>query len=159
MTRRVVYLSGSIANLTYAQATEARNQTTELLLASGWDVLDPMRGKELLSTMAVIDEKHTREVLGYVNDAAILERDFDDLRRADALMVLSGDTPTWGTAFEWSIAHFLMNYKPTVVVCHEDSPTRDHPWCRSMCSYFAETVEEAVEFLNRWFNRGYKLGA
>lgn len=142
--RRVIYLSGTIANLTYEEATSARNQTKELLAARGWDVLDPMRGKEILSTMKVIDEDQAKELLGGVTDAAIVQRDFDDVRRADAIIVLSGDKPSWGTAFEWSMAHFLFQ-KPVVVVCAANSTTRAHPWCKSMASYFAETVEEAVD--------------
>ncbi len=154
--RRVVYLSGTIANLTYKEAVEKRNEATKLLLDKGWDVLDPMRGKEILSTLAVLDEKESRKLLGDVNDAAIVQRDFDDVRRSDALIVLSGDKASWGTAFEWAIAEFVFR-KPVVVVAAKDSPTRDHPWCKHMASYFAETVEEAIDFLATWFDRGYKL--
>lgn len=154
--RRVIYLSGTIANLTYDEATAKRNETTRRLTEKGWDVLDPMRGKEILSTLAIIDETKSKELLGGVTDAAIVQRDYDDVRRADAIIVLSGDKPSWGTAFEWAMAHFLFQ-KPVVVVASKDSPTRDHPWCKSMSSYFAETVEEAVEFIDRWLDRGYKL--
>lgn|SRR3990167_9266858 len=154
--RRVVYLSGNIAGRTYQEATEARNEAKRLLGVRGWDTLDPMRGKEILSTVSVIDEKVSKELLGGITDQAIIQRDFDDVRRSDALLVLSGDRASWGTAFEWSIAHFLYQ-KPIVVVASLDSPTRDHPWCKSMASYFAPTVEDAVDFLDRWFDRGYVL--
>ncbi|KKT77678.1 MAG: hypothetical protein UW73_C0014G0001, partial [Microgenomates group bacterium GW2011_GWB1_44_8] len=50
--RRVVYLSGGIANLSYEEATTARNEIKEKLAARGWDSLDPMRGKEILSSLA-----------------------------------------------------------------------------------------------------------
>lgn len=153
--RRVVYLSGGIANLSYEEATAARNESKAKLAERGWDSLDPMRGKEILSSLATMDEKKASDMLG-VTPTAILQRDYDDVRRADALLVLSGDRASWGTAFEWAIAHFELR-KPVVVVCAKDSPTRDHPWCKQMTSYFAETVDEAIEFLDKWFDRGYSL--
>lgn len=158
--RRVVYLSGRIANCTYDEATAARNQAKTELLARGWDSLDPMRGKEILSSLRTIDEERASDLLG-VTPAAIIQRDFDDVRRADALLVLSGHEPSWGTAFEWCIAHFMM-HKPVVVVAPTDTEggraTRAHPWCKTMASYFAETVAEAIDFLDRWFDRGYSMG-
>ncbi len=157
--RRVVYLSGRIANCTYEEATEARVRARDELARRGWDSLDPMRGKEILSSLATIDEEKASELLG-VTPTAIIQRDFDDVRRADALIVLSGDQPSWGTAYEWAIAHFLM-HKPVVVVAPTSTTggreTRAHPWCKQMSSYFAETVDEAIEFLDRWFDRGYTL--
>ena len=159
--RRVVYLSGRIANCTYEQATAARNEAKAALAARGWDTLDPMRGKEILSSMKTIDEEQASKLLG-VTPTAIIQRDFDDVRRADALIVLSGSEPSWGTAFEWAIAHFLM-HKPVVTVAPTSTEggrsTRAHPWCQQMTSYFAETVEEAIEFLDKWFDRGYVLDA
>lgn len=154
--RRVVYLSGRIAGLTYTEAVAKREEATKQLNELNWDVLDPMRGKEILSTLEFIDETKSKALLGGVTDAAIVQRDFDDVRRADAIIVLSGDEPSWGTAFEWSLAHFYFQ-KPVVVVCAKDSPTRQHPWCLSMSSYFAETVEEAITFIDRWLDRAYRL--
>lgn len=155
MARKVAYLGGTIAGLSYEDATSRRNAIKVQLAQCGWDTLDPMRGKEILSSLDVIDEKQATRLLG-VTDAAIIERDYDDLRRADVLLVLSGDKPSWGTAFEWSIAHFQM-HKPVVVICGANSPARDHPWCKLMCSGFFETVEEAVTFLDTWLDRGYML--
>jgi nucleoside 2-deoxyribosyltransferase len=154
--RRVVYLSGRIAGLTYDEAVAKRDAATKMLNERNWDVLDPMRGKEILSTLAVIDEVESKKLLGGATDAAIVQRDFDDVRRADAIIVLSGDEPSWGTAYEWAIAHFHFQ-KPVVVVCSKDSPTRIHPWCLSMSSGFFETVEEAILFIDTWLDRGYQL--
>ncbi len=156
MTRRVAYLSGSIAGLTYEAATEQRAKATELFRACGWDVLDPMRGKEILSSLKTIDESRSLELLGGLTPQAIVQRDFDDLRRADVMLVLSGEMASWGTAFEWAVAHFML-HKPIVVVVPQGAKTRDHPWCKSMAAKFAETVEEAVDFINTWFDRGYGL--
>ena len=155
MARRTVYLAGSISGLTYEQATAARNEATQLLLDAGWDVLNPMRGYEILSTLEVIGEGESKELLG-VTDTAITQRDRDDIRRSDVLLVFSGDNPTWGTSFEWEFAATNLG-KPVVVICSKDSPTREHPWCRVMCSGFFETVETAVDFIATWLDRGYRL--
>lgn len=155
MTRRCVYLGGSIGGLTYDEATGPRQRATELLNAIGWDTLDPCRGYEILSTLSVIEEGEQVQTLLGVTDAAITQRDRDDIRRADVMLVISGNHSSWGTAFELEFAYNLG--KPIVVICDKNSPTRTHPWCRTMCSYFAETVDEAVEFIERWLDRDYKL--
>lgn len=153
--RRTVYLSGRIGGLTYEEASKARNHAAALLLRTGWDILDPMRGYEILSTLKVIEEgSQVKSMLG-VTDAAILQRDKDDVRRADVLLIFSGNQASWGTAFEWELAFELG--KPIVVICDEDSPTREHPWCRQMASGFFANVEDAIEFINKWFDRGYRL--
>ena len=157
MARRVVYLSGRIGGLTYEEASASRNEAARLLHAAGWDTLDPMRGYEILSTLdeKPIKDDDTKRLLG-VTDQAILQRDEDDVRRSDVILIFSGDTPTWGTAFEWQMAYTLK--KPIVVIASKDAVSRGHPWCRSMASYFAETVEEAVQFITEWLDRGYSLG-
>lgn len=152
--RRVVYLAGGISGLSYEQASSKRTLATELLTARDWDVLDPLRGKEVLSSLDTIDESRAMTLLG-TTASAITQRDRDDIRRADVVLVLTGDTPSWGTAFEWEFAYSLG--KPIVVVASEDAPCRVHPWCQVMTSYFAGTVEEAVEFISTWLDRKYRL--
>jgi nucleoside 2-deoxyribosyltransferase len=114
-----------------------------------------MRGYQILSTLERIDEGEQVQKLLGVTDTAITQRDRDDIRRSDVLLIFSGDRATWGTAFEWEMAFNLG--KPIVVIAAKDNPTRKHPWCRTMCSYFAETIEEAVDFIDRWLDRGYQL--
>ena len=156
MARRIVYLGGTIGGLTYTEASDPRNYATNLLLKRGWDVLDPMRGYEILSTLESIEEgEQVQELLG-VTDTAITQRDRDDIRRSNVLLIFSGDRATWGTAFEWEFAVTLG--KPVVVICAPDSKTRHHPWCRTMASYFAADVDEAIDFIDRWLDRGYQLG-
>lgn len=155
--RRIVYLSGSIGGLSYEEASGPRDYATSLLLKRGWDVLDPMRGYQILSTLETIEEGEQVQKLLGVTDTAITQRDRDDIRRSDVLLVFSGDRATWGTAFEWEYAVGLS--KPIVVICSPDSPTRKHPWCRTMCCAFVSNVDEAVDFIDRWLDRGYQLGA
>jgi len=156
MTRRVAYLAGSIGGLTYEEATSTRNAVKEQLAEIGWDTLDPMRAKEILSTAGPINEREAKMLLGGVQNGAIIERDVDDVRRSDIILILSGDHASWGSAFEWSLAHFMFR-KPVIVLAPKGSLAREHPWCQNMCSYFAETVEEMVDFIDRWYDRGYVL--
>lgn len=157
MARRIVYLSGSIGGLSYEEAAGPRDYATNLLLKRGWDVLDPMRGYQILSTLDTIEEGEQVQALLGVTDTAITQRDRDDIRRSNVLLVFSGDRPTWGTAYEWEFAVTTVGI-PVVVICAVDSPTRKHPWCRTMSSYFAADVDEAVDFIDRWLDRGYQLG-
>lgn len=154
--RRIVYLSGAIGGLTYSQAAGPRDLAAKLLNDIGWDTLDPMRGYDILSTLDVIEEGDGAKKLLGVTDAAILQRDTDDVRRSDVVLIFSGDKPSWGTAFEWQMAYDLK--KPIVVIASPTAAARSHPWCLSMASYFAETIEEAVEFIHRWLDRGYQIG-
>lgn len=151
--RRCVYLAGAIAGRTWEEASRDRDLAKRLLTAAGWDVLDPLRGKEILTTMDTIDERRAAELLG-VTPEAIVSRDRDDIRRADVVLILSGDTPSYGTLFEWEFAHSLG--KPVVVVASSPE-VRSHPWCRTMASYFASTVEDGVRFIIEWLERGYAL--
>ena len=158
MARRTVYLAGTISGLTYGQASGPRDYAANLLLKRGWDVLDPMRGYQILSTLGdtpISEGQEVKSMLG-ITDTAITQRDRDDIRRSDVLLVFSGNAATWGTGFEWEFAFNLG--KPIVIICDEDSPTRNHPWCRTMCSGFVSSVDEAVEFIDRWLDRGYQLG-
>lgn len=156
MARRVVYLSGQIGGLTFEAASAGRDKAADLLHRAKWDTLDPMRGYQILSTLddAPIQDNDTKRLLG-VTDQAILQRDEDDIRRSDVILIFTGDTPTWGTAFEWQMAYSLK--KPIVVIASLNARAREHPWCRSMASYFAESIEEAVRFITEWLDRGYSL--
>lgn len=116
-------------------------------------MLDPLRGREILSTLeGTMDGPETCALLG-VTDAALVQRDEDDVRRADVVLVLTGNHPSWGTAFEWAEAA-VMHRKPVVVV---GTRYKEHPWCKHYAGYFAETIEEAVEFLDSFLDRGYRL--
>lgn len=151
--RRVVYLSGALAGHTYQQAKTDHDKAASLLLARGWDILDPLRGREILSTLQQpMDGPETVALLG-VTDAALIQRDEDDVHRADVVLILTGDYPSWGTAMEWAEAAILY-HKPVVVV---GTKYKDHPWCKHYASYFAETVEDAINFLDSFLDRGYRL--
>jgi nucleoside 2-deoxyribosyltransferase len=151
--RRVVYLSGRIDQLGYAEAIRERQEAAEALLMVGWDVLDPTRGGvEDPKTGHFLDGTMTS---GQNLDAAIIFRDLDDIRRADVIMVLTASTPSWGTAMEWSYAAIALG-KPVVAVDPEHKG-RQSPWCRAHCLFFADTIAEAVEWINQFLDRGYRL--
>jgi len=151
--RRTVYLSGTLSGRMYSAAAKERHQATILLLERGWDVLDPLRGRQILSTLTdPMDGPETTRLLG-VTEAALVQRDEDDIARCDVLLVLTGNHASWGTAFEWMLAARAY-HKPVVVV---GTRSKDHPWCKHYAGYFAETIEEAVEFLDTFLDRGYRL--
>jgi len=151
--RRCVYLSGRIEALKYAEAIRDRNTATELLVARKWDVLDPCRGGvENPKDGGFLDGGMTS---GQNLDAAIIFRDLDDIRRADVVLVLTASEASWGTGMEWSYAAIALG-KPVVAV-DPDRKGRNHPWLRHHCLFFADTIEEAVEWIDRFLDRGYRL--
>jgi nucleoside 2-deoxyribosyltransferase len=151
--RRTVYLAGAISGLSFKAASASRERAAERLVQAGWDVLDPLRGKEILSTLSSIDEGEACRLLN-VTPYAIVSRDRDDIRRADVVLILSADTPSYGTLFEWEFAYNCG--KPIVVVASRDD-VKNHPWCQLMTTYFAKDVDDAVDFIIRWLDRGYRL--
>jgi nucleoside 2-deoxyribosyltransferase len=151
--RRVVYLSGNLSGRMFSAAAKERHAATLLLLERGWDVLDPLRGREILSTLATPMDGPEQERLLGATATALVQRDEDDIARADVVMILTGNHPSWGTAFEWYLAARVL-HKPVVVV---GTRHKDHPWCKHYAGYFAETIEEAVEFLDSFLDRGYRL--
>lgn len=145
--RKVVYLSGRIADLTYEEATKRRNRLRKLLEERGWQVLDPMEGKEILSSVKKIKEEEACELLG-VEDSAIIQRDLQDIHAASVILICSGNDPSWGTGMEWGFSAIALQ-KPVVVIGLKH---RDHPWCSHFASYFAKTEREAVAFMEEWFH-------
>ena len=149
MTRRAVYLSGRIDGLHYDEAVAKRSEATKLLVAAGWDVLDPMRGKTDLTGGVITDGSTNR------SDAEIVLRDIDDMRRCDVMLVLTGDTPSYGTEMEWGYVGIALR-KPIVAV-DEAGTARKSPWPRYHTMFFGDTVAEACEWLIGNLDRDYQL--
>ena len=150
MARRIVYLSGRMDGLSYEAASLARDRATELLLAAGWDVLNPMRG--VSPATAVIGDSTLVE--RELTDRAIIDRDQDDIRRANVLLYLTADDLSWGSMFEVAYAASPAASTPVVAVA---TNTPGSPWARFHVSKFCPTVDAAVAFIIDYYDRGYQL--
>ncbi len=119
-----VYLSGPISGCTDAECKDWR-EAVKIRLP---DAIDPMcwdyRGRE--------DR----------NYEAIVERDLEDIKECDALLVnCSG--PSWGTAMEVFYAHRLD--MPVLVVHPTEMPIS--PWLRCHATKFFPTLDSAMDWI------------
>ena len=110
-------------------ADEYRRHASELVIAAGWEPVDPMRRDFRGRT-----EGHEHE---------IVEGDLADIRSCDAVLADFGE-PDEGTAMEAWYAHGAG--VPVVVVSGGRKP---HPWTVFVASAVCGTVEEAVGALAR----------
>ncbi len=148
--RRTVYLSGRIDGLHYDEAIAARGIAADMLVAGGWDILDPMRGtKTILEGKIINDDASQRP------DSAIILRDLDDIKRCDVLLVLTADDPSYGTLMEWGWAGIALR-KPIVAIDIKKK-ARKSPWPRFHTMFFADTVEEGCKWIIHNLDRGYQL--
>ena len=102
MNQCVAYLAGKIGGRSYDEVMKERKHAAELLRGIGIHVLCPMRGKEPLFQQTRIDMDG--DPVGFRNEE-LRARDLADVLRSDILIILMGDTPSWGTGIEWGIAH------------------------------------------------------
>lgn len=117
---KTIYLAGNITGESYEEATLWRRQVTELI-GDRAVVLDPMRGKENLSSLTVIGPSDG-------DTEAIFHRDLEDVKSSDILLAyLSG--PSIGTLFELGYAYALGKH---VIVCLEGPMRRysQHPFLK-----------------------------
>src|SRR3990170_87684 len=107
--RPIVYLAGAIAGTRGVDATDWRNTAFGLLATHGIEALDPMRAKQVLSGQERISTNfHDYETNGaFFTSRGIMTRDFNDVRRCDALLVnlLGLAKPSLGTIMELAWAY------------------------------------------------------
>jgi len=113
MKKFEVYLAGRIANLSYDEAVEVRDKIVEKLNKIGITCRSPMRGKQHLKNGSKINGQMLKNCGLSVQE--VIQRDLSDLHEVDAIIILTGDDPSWGTAGEFYYCTWIVN-KPTLVV-------------------------------------------
>ena len=106
-----IYLAGNIEGLSYKTVTEWRREAAFELSKYSIDVFDPMRGKEFLEGLDVIN---TRKYCNHLPATFILERDKQDIYESHALLVnfeYFHKMPSIGTTMELGMA-MMSNFKP-----------------------------------------------
>ncbi len=159
MSKPLVYLAGAIAGRNYFTALDWRNATQKWLLSRGIETLSPLRAKDALANVKrpiISTDFHDYETDGvFFTSWGIMARDYNDVRRCDALLVnLLGLTkPSLGTVMELAWAHALR--KPAVVAIEASgNPHDNHPMIfEAMASYRVETLDEAIDAVAVILNR------
>jgi nucleoside 2-deoxyribosyltransferase len=142
----LVYLAGPIAGCTYGECTDWREGVRRAAPAS-IHTLSPMRGKQRLKEIeAGSTIKGVYEQNPLTSAKGINTRDFNDVRRADAVFVnfLGAKKVSIGTVMEIAWARAFS--KPVVCVMESDNVHR-HTMLEYACGYIVETLDEGVEVL------------
>jgi len=129
----------------YNEVAEERNLAKKLFTSEGFAVCDPLRHKhvQLKEGKTVMDlAKASFEV------QQIVARDEADIRASDGLLVLTGDTPSSGTWFEFAFAHYVVKI-PVVVVAPKlrdrmNKKEAAFEWTGAKASKVVSSIEEAV---------------
>lgn len=142
MSKNRVYLAGSIAGLDHEGATEWR-QTVIDRIDSRIECFSPMRGKEYLKAAGVLHGgDYPENPLSTCK--GIMGRDFNDTKRADALLVnlLNPPKVSIGTIFEIAWAYALQI--PVILVIEKEGNPHDHVMVNEAITYRTDDLEEAI---------------
>lgn len=136
-----VYLAGPITGTTYNEATDWRGDARRKLWDNGIDGLSPMRGKEFLDTPEKIRQTYVDVLQG--SSSWINTRDYNDVRRADAILVnfLGAGRVSIGTVLEIGFAKALN--KPIVVVMDRGN-VHDHVMIDHGYTVIVPTLEDGI---------------
>lgn len=144
----IVYLAGGIAGLSGKDATNWRLIAARQLSYRDVETLDPMRAKAALGAQARIStDFHDYADRGaFFTARGIMTRDFNDVKRCDALLVnlLGAERPSLGTIMELAWAYALQ--KPAVVAIEKSgNPHDNHPMIHEAMPFRVETLDEAID--------------
>ncbi len=156
MHRPLVYLAGAIAGLSGADATDWRVIADGRLFDRGIETLDPMRAKGALAKQARISTNFNdyADRGAFFTSRGIMVRDYNDVKRCDALLVnlLDLERPSMGTIMELAWAYAMQ--KPAVVVIEAEGNPHDlHPMLHETMSFRVTTLDEALDAVAVILNR------
>jgi len=139
---RVVYLAGNIGNLSAKECTMRFEAGKEYLEDLGFAVRSPIRGKILTSIEAV--EKNI-----YVYEPnEIVDRDLWDIDHAELILAMPKEGSI-GTFMEIFYGAYVRHI-PVIVVTESDK-IRNHYWIKKFASKILPTVEEAIDYIGKWY--------
>ena len=156
--RPLVYLAGAIAGLEFDAATDWRIHAYITLGDRGIETLNPMRAKDALGGQnggRISTNFHDYAHNGaFFRSRGIMTRDFNDVRRADALLVnlLGLEKPSLGTIMELAWAYALQ--KPAIVAIEESgNPHDNHPMIVEALPFRVTSLDEAIDSIAVLLNR------
>lgn len=151
--RPKVYLAGPISGCTYAECTDWRDNVREKLAEFGIDGFSPMRNKEFLREVGIIDGNAQFDDI-MCTDKGIMGRDTFDVRTSDAILVnlLGTKIVSIGTVMEITLAYDRRI--PVVVAMEPEGNLHEHPMLREAIDFRLPSLEQAVAILKTLFIPG-----
>lgn len=141
-----VYLAGRMGGRLGRDVLFERRRAVKACRDNDLTPVDP-------ATNEGIDPNETVDLnMSYAEMKAFVEKDEWAVRHCDALIVLTGDTPSEGTGQEIALAHIL--HKPIVIV----SPRRLNDGYMGFWNVKASKIVETVEEAAAYLAENYSLG-
>jgi len=137
-----VYLAGRIANLSYEEAVSSRDEFIHKLSKIDIKCRTPMRGKQHLSKSNNLTAEAFKNGLSVQE---VIQRDLSDLDEIDAMILITGDSPSWGSAGEFYYCTWIVK-KPTLVIAENYVGG----WMEHYATRIVPTCDDAVEVLKHW---------
>lgn len=142
---RTIYLAGPISGLTWNEATEWRNTITPVLKELGYNVLNPLTGKDFLEDKGVIQPNIQQHESVLAKYPVIYNMDMFRVRQSDILLVnfRGCKIVSIGTVSEINLAH--EKDKLVILIMDKDN-IHNHPFITER-SIVVETMGEAITIL------------
>jgi len=152
---RIVYISGSMEGRLFKFVKKERDIAIKKITDAGFFACNPLRHKgiELGKTMNLANTKlEIQQIIG---------RDELDILHSDALIVLTGDTPSSGTWFEFAFAHYVVKI-PIIVIAPKMRKAMDKKgaafeWTGGKATKVVSTIDAAIAILEWLFGNRYSI--
>lgn len=141
-----VYLAGKMAGRMGDEVIDERERAAVACIENGLKYVDPAAG-ENIERGRIVDLQMTYERM-----KSYVEKDEYAVRNCDAVIVLTGDTPSEGTGCEIALASFL--HKPVILVAPGRLEGERMGFWNVKASKIVMTVEEAAEYLAENYSLG-----
>jgi nucleoside 2-deoxyribosyltransferase len=137
-----VYLAGKMGGRPGQEVLAERRHAVTVCRAYNLEPIDPA-ATEYIDPSKSVDLR-----MNYLTMKSFVAKDEYAIRHCDALLVLTGDSPSGGTAWEMGLAHFELKI-PVVMVSPQRAAGELMDFsCIKVDAIFA-TVEEAALFIAR----------
>jgi len=136
-----VYLAGRIDGLSYEEAMRERERVTRILIEHDIMCRNPLRGRKCLQGVDKVDNSYEMSI------QEIIQRDLHDIDKANAVLVITGDAPSYGTMGEFWYATWIAK-KPTLVVSPKNNGKKN--WVGYYATKIVSSMDEAIEVLKDW---------
>ena len=139
MSKKTIYLAGTMTGNTVGYCRAWREYATTILENNGFSVLNPLRGLELEDSTVITTEIEAAQ------SRNLFARDLSDVDNADIVLAVFSGAST-GTGFELGYAFAYedqwLGNKTLIVV----SSTK-YPFLIGCADYFTDNLDSAIEYI------------
>jgi nucleoside 2-deoxyribosyltransferase len=140
-----IYLAGPISGLTFEEAVGWRNEIAPIVRELGYDVFDPLKGKEFLKGVGEISPATSQHLSVLSQHPNIVAIDLFRVRQSDILLINFHGCRrvSIGTCVEVTVAHEMGKL---VILIMDESNVHNHPFI-TQNSIVVKNMDEAITVL------------